>query len=215
MSDTAPLESRIRTLERRSRLAWGTAGAAVVLALGAGARQPTSVVRAERFELVDGSGDEVGVWSAADATLVLTGPGGEARLAADRTGPSLTLEPRRGDTVMLDAGRRAAPAPAAAAQAPEPDPVPAEAPSTAVTVRLDETLVGEFSAVEMVCPASQFRERAVFTAGTAQFPWAPEDDVDCDLFFKGGAPAVARRVSAGVDLLCTMQGAALSCSGRR
>jgi hypothetical protein len=210
------LEARLGSLEaarRRSR--WQLAAAVLAgagLAVTMGARQPTSVVRAERYELVDGSGDEVGVWSAAERSLTLSGPGGDVALSADRRGPSLTLSPRRGEGLTLDASSTdVGPTPARSTEPPPTEPLAAASPSTEpVRIRLDGGDSAAFSALEVVCPSNGYRERSSFQSFVAAVPAVPTNDRTCQAYLKGGPP-VKISVRGGDDLHCTVVGSRASC----
>jgi serine/threonine protein kinase len=90
--------------------------------------------------------------------------------------------------------------------APAPPPAPSGDPAQA-TISLAPGSP-PFTAVEVRCQVSGYRDRADFVGGVAKIPGVPREE--CDVFFKGGPPAKAR-ISGGQSKTCSFQGVAANC----
>ena len=66
-----------------------------------------------------------------------------------------------------------------------------------------------FTAIEVVCPASGFRDRGGFSNGVASVGGVPRED--CDVHFKGGPPVHAK-ISGGQSKTCSFQGVTAVCN---
>jgi serine/threonine protein kinase len=104
-------------------------------------------------------------------------------------------------------GGGTAPAPRPTGPKPPPPPPPPSADPAQATVSLAPGSP-PFTAVEVRCQVSGFRDRADFVGGTAKIPGVPREE--CDVFFKGGPPAKAR-ISGGQSKTCSFQGVAANC----
>jgi serine/threonine protein kinase len=92
-----------------------------------------------------------------------------------------------------------------------PRPAPAPPPPSADPAQATVTLAPgapPFTAIEVRCQVSGFRDRADFVGGVAKIPGVPREE--CDIFFKGGPPAKAR-ISGGQSKTCSFQGVAANC----
>lgn len=86
------------------------------------------------------------------------------------------------------------------APAPAPAPKPKVGPGP-LTITLTE---GNATGVEVKCAGSGFRQRGSFTGGKVTVPNVPAED--CELHFKGGAPAMYRPVRGNQTVTCRIQG---------
>ena len=102
-----------------------------------------------------------------------------------------------------------APTPAVVPVAPEPAVISApQVSGGTLTIRIAHG--ASFTAAEVICP-SGYRQRAVFTNGTADLPDLPAEQ--CTLLFKGGPPAKFTPITAGT-WQCSYSGSTLSCSAQ-
>ncbi len=91
----------------------------------------------------------------------------------------------------------------------KPPPEPSPAATGMVTVTLGPGSPG-FTSIEVVCPGTDFRERASFIAQKASLGDVP-GAVTCQVFFKGGASA-SSTIEAGQNKTCTFQGTVAKCN---
>ncbi len=207
----AHIEKELTRIRWRGRLGWLTA-AAMGLTLLVAARGSSGQLSAERFVLVDANGETRAVLGTdgVNPSLTMFDRGGStASLSVTGGMPLLSLVNGEGSKVTLEPERTKALELSQESQVTESEaviPTP-EIGLLQVSLKTDNL----FTAIDVSCKKSGYRQRAAFLDKVAVLPNVPSTE-DCVINFKGGIPAVTNG-RGGQQLTCMFDGNQAICIG--